>query len=217
MKNELNWETGENGSLPMTLDEKGLNLKGFSKFMFYFCAGISLLSMFWVIIVSVGAFASANQDPTTPEYYKIIAIGSIAISMMCINTLIKFYNDKKNYYKHVEIADGKIKFKEINKNKTVEWEEKIRKYTAVELRHYTYRGVTSWYVFLQHHDKDKKLALFAPEYNYNNANEDTKKEVLDFYGKLFDLPTHYLNLEESYKASHPDEKKDADNKDKKNE
>ena len=79
MKNELNWKTGENGSLPMILDEKGLNLKGFSKFMFYLCAGISMLSMFWVIIVSIGAFASANQDPTTPEYYKIIAIASIAI------------------------------------------------------------------------------------------------------------------------------------------
>lgn len=217
MKNELNWETGENGSLPMTLDEKGLNLKGFSKFMFYFCAGISMLSMFWVIIVSIGAFASANQDPTTPEYYKIIAIASIAISMMCINTLIKFYNDKKHYCKHVEIADGKIKFKEVTTNKTTEWEEKIRKYSSVELRHYNYRGVQSWYVFLQHHEKEKKLALFAPEYDYHNATEETKKEVLAFYGKLFNLPTNYLTLEESYKASHPEENKKEDSKEKSNE
>ena len=217
MKNELNWKTGENGSLPMILDEKGLNLKGFSKFMFFLCAGISLLSMVWVIVISVGAFASANQDPTTPEYYKMIAIASIAISMMCINTLIKFYNDKKNYSKHVEIADGKIKFKEVTTNKTVEWEEKIRKYTAVELRHYTYRGVTSWYVFLQHHDKDRKVALFAPEYDYANATEDTKKEVLSFYGKLFDLPTNYLDLEASYKASHPEAEKKDDKKEKKDE
>lgn len=215
MKNELNWETGENGSLPMILDEKGLNLKGFSKFMFYFCASVSLLSMVWVIIISIGAFASANQDPTTPEYYKIISIATIAISMMCINTLIKFYKDKKHYSKHVEIADGKIKFKEVTTDKTIEWEEKIRKYTSVELRHYNYRGVQSWYVFLQHHEKEKKLALFAPEYDYHNATEETKREVLNFYGKLFSLPTNYLDLEASYKASHPDEKKDADNKDKK--
>jgi hypothetical protein len=215
MKNELNWETGENGSLPMILDEKGLGLKGFSKFMFYICISLSLLSMVWVIIISIGAYAAANKDPTVPEYYKIVSIACIMISMMCINTLHKFLKDKRNYSKHVEISDGKIKFKEVSQNKTTEWEERIRKYTAVELRHYQYRGVNSWYVFLQHPDKDKKLALFAPEYKYQNASEDTKKEVLQFYGKLFDLPTNYLDLEASYKASHPEAKKDTENKDKK--
>ena len=205
MKNELKWETGENGSLPMILDEKGLGLKGFSKYMFYLCISVSLLSMVWVILVSIGAYAASNQDPTTPEYYRILSIVCIMISMMCINTLLKFLKEKRNYSKHVEIADGKI----------TEWEEKIRKYTSVELRHYQYRGVKSWYVFLQHPDKDKKLALFAPEYKYQNASEDTKKEVLQFYGKLFDLPTNYLDLEASYKASHPEVKKDSDNKDKK--
>ncbi len=214
MKNEINWETGENGSLPMTLDEKGLGLKGSAKFFFYFCSLVSLLSMVWVIVISIGAFAAANQDATTPEYYKIIAIFSIALSMMCINTLIKFYNDKKNYSKHVEIASGKIKFKEITTNKTTEWEEKIRRYTAVELRHYNYQGVTSWYIYLQHPQKEKKLAIFAPEYNFRNATEETKREALDFYGKLFNLPTNYFSLEESYKDAKEQENKNKEDKNK---
>ena len=209
MKNELKWETGENGSLPMILDEKGLGLKGFSKFFFYFCAGISLISMFWVIIISIGAYASSNQDPSVPEYYRIVSLGSIGLSLFCISTLVKFYKEKTHYHKHVEISEGKIQYKEITINKTNEWEERIRKYTSVDLHHYTYRGVNSWYVFLQHPNKERRVAIFAPEYQYQNADEKTKREVLDFYGKLFDLPTNYLDLEASYKATHSnDEKKE---------
>lgn len=210
MKNELQWKTDENGSLPMILEEKGLGLKGISKFLFYFCATVSLLSMFWVIIVGVGAFAAASKDPTVPEYYKFVSVVSIVLSMMCINTLVRFYKDKKNYYKYVEIANGKVKYLEVTSNKKVEWDEKIKKYSAIELRHYKYRGVTSWYVLLQHHEKSRKVVLFAPEYKYNNANEETKKKVLDFYGKLLNLPTKYLDLEASYASSNNNEEKKED-------
>ncbi len=206
MKNELNWETGENGSLPMVLTEKGLGLKGFSKFFFYFCAIISLMSMVWVILVSIGAFASANQDPTVPDSYKIMAMASIALSLFCISTLVRFYKDKSNYYKHVEISDGRIVYKEVTTQKTTEWEEKLRKYSSVDLHHYRYRGVNSWYVFLKNPNKERNIAIFAPEYNYNYADEKTKRDVLEFYGKLFDLPTNYYDLEASYKAMHPDKK-----------
>ena len=212
MKNVINWETGENGSLPMVLEEKGLGLKGSYKFLFYFCASISLLSMIWVIVISVGVYASVNKDPTLPEYYRMVAIGCIALSGFCINSLLKFYKDKKNYYKHIEIYNGKIKFKEVTTSKKSEWEERIRKYSSVDLRHYNYRGESSWYVLLQHHEKEKKVVLFAPEYKYQNATEETKREVLSFYGKLFNLPTNYLDLEASYKATHHDEAKQKEEK-----
>ena len=84
---------------------------------------------------------------------------------------------------------------------TTEWEEKIRKYTSVDLHHYNYRGVKSWYVFLKNPNKERNIAIFAPEYSYNNADEKTKREVLEFYGKLFDLPTNYYDLEASYASS----------------
>lgn len=201
MKNELNWETGENGSFPLILEEKGLGLRGFSKFFFYLCSIVSLLSMFWVIVISVGAFAASNQDPTLPESYRFVSLASIALSLFCINTLYRFYKDKINYYKHIEIADGKIKYKEGNSQKTIEWEEKIRKYTSVDLHHYNYRNISSWYIFLQHPNKERKIALFAPGYDNQNASEEDKRKILEGYGKLFDLPTNYLTLEESYKAT----------------
>ena len=131
---------------------------------------------------------------------------------MCINTLKNFYDDKKKYYKHVEIANGKIKFKEITSHKTSEWEEKIRKYSSIDLHHFNYRGTRSWYIFLKHPEKKYNIALFAPEYKYQNADENLKRETLSFYGKLFDLPTNYLTLEESYKASNPEEEKKEEKK-----
>lgn len=201
MKNGLNWETGENGSFPLILEEKGLGLKGIAKFFFYFCSVISFLSMIWVIVISIGAFAAANRDPTVPDSYKFIALASIGLSLFCINTLYRFYKDRINYYKRIEIADGKIKFKEINSQKTTEWEEKIRKYTSVDLHHYNYRRVSSWYIFLQHPNKERKIALFAPDYDNQSASEEDKRKILESYGKLFDLPANYLTLEESYKAT----------------
>ncbi len=195
MKNELKWETGENGSFPMKLEEKGLGLEGFTKIFFYLCATISLLSMFWVIAVSIGAFVVANQDPTTPEFQKYVSIIFIALSMFCIKTLFTFYIDKKNHYKFVEISSGRIKFKEISKNVTTEWEEKIRKYTSINLRHFNYRGTIYWYIVLDNPNKEKNIALFVPEYQYQNASEEDKKAVLEQYGKLFELPTNYLSLE----------------------
>ena len=195
MKNELKWETGENGSFPMVLEEKGLGLEGFSKFFFYFCGTVSLLSMIWVIVVSIGAFALSNQDPTTPESYRYLSLGCIALSLFCIKTLITFYTDKKNHYKYVEINQGKIKFKETSKSITSEWEEKIRKYTSVNLRHFTYRGVIGWYIVLNNPNKERNIVLFVPEYQYQKASEEDKKTVLEEYGKLFNLPTNYLSLE----------------------
>lgn len=202
MKNEIAWQTAENGGLPMILDEKGLGLKGSAKFFFYFCSIISLLSMLWVIAISIGVFAATKEDATLPTYYPMVSVGCIALSMMCINTLIKFYRDKIKYEKHVEIDKGTIKYHEfINESKCTDWTEKIRKYEAVELRHYNYRGVSSWYIFLSHKEKDHRVVLFAPEYNFRTATEETKRETLDFYSKLFELPALYLDLEESYKKS----------------
>ncbi len=211
MQNELNWVLSENNTLPMVLEEKGLGLKGFQKLFFYFCTFISFLSMLWVIVISFGVFLATNKDPTLPDYYKFVAVGCIVLSGFCINTLIKFYRDKKNYYKYIKIADGKVKFKEVTMNKTIQWEERIKKYTSVELRHFNYRRISSWYILLQHQDKEKRFAIFSPEYKYQNADETSKHEVLDFYGKLFGLPTKYLDLEASYKASHPEEEKKKTN------
>ena len=157
--------------------------------------------MIWVIVISIGAYAAANQDSTVPDSYKFFAVASIGLSLFCINTLYRFYKDRINYYKRIEIADGKIKYKEINSQKTIEWEEKIRKYTSVDLHHYNYRRVSSWYIFLQHPNKERKVALFAPDYDNQSASEEDKRKILESYGKLFDLPTNYLTLEESYKAT----------------
>lgn len=211
MKNEIAWKTGENGELPMILDEKGLGLKGSAKFFFYFCSIISLLSMIWVILISVGVYAQTKEDPTLPSYYPMVSIGCICLSMMCINTLIKFFNDRRKHEKHVEIVGGTITFKEVEAKGTTEWSEKIRKYTDVQLRHYNYRGVSSWYVFLCHDDKSRRVVLFAPEYKNRNASEEDKRNILDFYGKLLGLSTSYYDLEASYKLSleESDKKKEA--------
>lgn len=210
MKNEIEWKTAENGELPWTLDEKGLGLKGSAKFFFYVCSIISLLSMIWVIVISVGVFAATKEDPTLPTYYPMVSVGCIALSMMCINTLVKFYISKIKYEKHVEIAGGSIKYKENDTNKQTEWSEKLRKYQSVELRHYNYRGVSSWYILLNHQDKSRRLPIFAPEYNSRVVTEEAKREKLSYYGNLFKLPEVYLDLEASYKKAEEESSKKND-------
>ena len=201
MENELEWKTAEKGEFPWTLDEKGLGLKGSSKFFFYFCSIISFISMIWVIVVSIGAYAATRNDPTLPSYYPMVSIGCIAFSMVCINTLIKFFTSKIKYEKHVEITGGTITYKEFDNNKTTEWTEKTRKYQAVELRHYTYRGVSSWYILLAHKESNRRLPIFAPKYEERNATEEAKCELLRSYSKIFNLPEVYLDLESSYKKA----------------
>lgn len=199
MQNQLDWKTAEDGGLPMTLDEKGLGLKGSTAFFFYFSSIVSLLSMIWVIVISIGVFIQSKDDASLPSYYPTVAIGCIALSAFMINTFIKFFNDKRSYRRHVEINGGTITYLESTNSKKTEWTEKLRKYSSVDLMHYRYKGVDSWYIALNHNDKERRVVLFTPEYKDKDVSEDDKHQILDKYGKIFELPTNLYDLETSYK------------------
>ncbi len=82
-------------------------------------------------------------------------------------------------------------FKETTHEKVTEWKEKVRKFEEVGLRHYTYKGVESWFIALIHKDKTKSIPLFAPDYNGRKASEEVKRELLAKYGTMLGVITTY--------------------------
>lgn len=197
MKNELNWQCGENGGLPMRLTEKGLDFKGRTAFFFYFSGLVAVLSMVWVIVLSIRLLQFTRIDPNLPSYYFTVALVCIGISAASLFSFYKMFRSRRAYRKDIEIADGNVTFCEISDQGRREWKEKLRKFDGLTLRHYDYRGVESWYIALIHSDKDRCFPVFAPDYETRLAAESAKRELLARYGSMFNLLTSYEKKEES--------------------
>lgn len=180
----------------MRLVERGLSFGGRTAMIFYFSGVVAVLSMFWVMTLSVKLIFMAQQDPNIPEYYKTVALICIAISVASLYSFYKIYMDRRAYCKEIEIADGVVNFSETTRTGKTEWKEKVRKYEGVFLRHYSYRGVDSWYVALVHADSSRSFPVFAPDNESTNASEEEKRRILAQYGSRFNLMTNYEKKEE---------------------
>ncbi|MDD3146579.1 MAG: hypothetical protein PHD82_04705 [Candidatus Riflebacteria bacterium] len=199
MKNEMNWQCAENGGFPMRLAEKGLDFKGRTAFFFYFSGLVAVLSMIWVIILSVKLLQFSRVDPNLPSYYTTVAMLCIGISAASLYSFYKLFATRSAYRKNIEIADGTVSFSEVTSKGTREWKEKLRKFEGLTLRHYDFRGVSSWYIALMHADKERCFPVFTPDYDSRLAPETEKRELLARYGSMFNLITTYEKPEESKK------------------
>jgi hypothetical protein len=179
MKNELAWKTSENQDFPMKLVERGLDFSGKTALIFYFSGVVAVLSMLWVMALSVKLIYMAQQDPNIPEYYKTVAIVCIAISAASLYSFYKIYMDRRAYSKEIEIADGTVTFCERTRKGKTEWQEN------------NYRGVDSWYIALVHTDSSRSFPVFAPDYDSRLAGEDEKRKILAQYGSKFGLMTTF--------------------------
>lgn len=195
MKNELNWQAAEDGAFPHQLVEKGLDFRGRSAFFFYFSGLIAVLSMAWVMMLSLKLLHLTRTDPNVPPYYVSIALVCIGISAVSLYSFYKIYADRKAYYKEITIKDGLVTFCEITRKGKVEWSEKLKKYEGISLKHYQYRGVESWYVAIVHSDSNKSFPIFAPTYEARLAPEEEKRTLLARYGGRYGLITQFEKLE----------------------
>jgi hypothetical protein len=191
MKNDIKWVMSENGGLPMELVEKGLNFSGKTAFLFYFSGIISMASMGWVIVLSIKMLQYSRTVADLPRYYVPIAMLCIVMALFFIKAFYTMYNNRRKYRKEISINEGTVHYKETTHEKVVEWSEKIKKFEEVGLRHYTYRGVESWFIALIHKDKAKSTPLFAPDYSNRKATEEAKRELLAKYGTLLGKITTY--------------------------
>lgn len=191
MKNELAWKSPEDQDFPMKLVERGLDFSGRTALIFYFSGVVAVLSMLWVIALSVKLIYMTQYDPNIPEYYKTVAIVCIAISAASLYSFYKIYMDRRAYRKEIEIANGLVTYSETTRKGKSEWQEKVRKYEGVHLRHYAYRGVDSWYIALVHADSSRSFPVFAPDYESRLASEEEKRKILAQFGSKFALMTTY--------------------------
>ena len=191
MKNELAWQCPEDKDFPMKLVEQGLAFGGRTALIFYFSGAVAVLSMLWVMALSVKLVFMVKQDPNIPQYYQTVAMVCIAISVASLYSFYRIYMDRKAYCKEIEIDDGLVSYCETTRKGKTEWQEKIRKYEGVHLRHYSYRGVDSWYVALVHSDSSRSFPVFAPDYDSRLASEEEKRKILAQYGSKFGLMTTF--------------------------
>jgi hypothetical protein len=197
MKNELKWENGENDGFPMKLVEKGLDFSGKTAFFFYFSGLVAILSMIWVMVLSIKLIHMTSLDPNIPEYYKMLAFVCLAIGAASLYSFYKIYMDRRAYRKEIEINNGIVKYHEVTRKQETSWQEKLKKYQGVNLKHYSYRGVDSWYVALIHSDSSKSFPVFAPDYDSRMAKEDEKRKLLAQYGSKLNLLTTYERPEKT--------------------
>ncbi len=191
MKNELNWETAENGALPMTLSEKGLDFKGKSAIFFYISGLVAVSSMVWVIVLSIKLLTLTRTDQSIPTYYTTIAFVCLIISAVGLHSFYKIIADRLAYSKKIEIKDGQVSFCEQTRAGKTEWQEKLKKFEGVFLKHYSYRGVDSWYIAIVHSDKTRSFPVFAPDFESRLAPEDEKRKLLAQFGTRMNLLTHF--------------------------
>lgn len=199
MQNELNWECAEDGGFPMKLVEKGLDFKGRTAFFFYFSVTIAVVSMVWVIMLSIRIMQLSRTDPSVPHYYVTIAMICIAISLVSLHHFYKVFADRRAYFKQIEIKDGNVSFVEITREGRREWQEKLRKFEGVNLRHYKYRGRDSWYIAIVHSDNSRSFPIFSPGEADLGASDEAKRQLLARYGSYFSqfkLDTLYEKLSE---------------------
>ena len=104
------------------------------------------------------------------------------------------------YRRQIEITKTEVLFKETSHNGVKAWIEKRKKYEGITLKHYTYRKVESWYIVLENPDSDKNIVLFAPSFEFRNADENEKRQLSARYGTKFNLLTTYSKAEEEVKS-----------------
>ncbi len=185
MQNELIWEHPEDSDFPRTLVERGLDLKGKARFFFYASVTIAVISMVWVVMLSIRIMQLSRTDPTVPSYYATIAMICIAISLVSLHHFYKVFADRRAYFKQIEIKDGSVSFLEITREGRREWQEKLRKFETISLRHYTYRKLDSWYIAIVHADNTRSFPIFAPKEADREAPEEAKRQILARMGSLF--------------------------------
>lgn len=183
----------------MILSEKGLDFKGRTAFFFYFSGMVATLSMTWVIILSLKLLLYTRTDPSVPSYYITISLACAGISIVSLYKFYKLFAERRVYRKTIEIADGIVTFAENTRAGTREWQEKLRKFDGIALKHYTHRGIESWYIALVHSDKTRSFPIFAPGNETPGATEPEKRQLLARYGSLFNLMTTYEKPDESKK------------------
>jgi hypothetical protein len=191
MINELNWTTEPEKDFPMRLSERGLDFSGRTKFFFYFSGIVAILSMIWVMALSVKLLRMTQQDPNIPQYYQMLAVVCLVIGAASLISFYKLYMNRRAYHKVVEINNNTVTYLEKTRNGQTEWQEKLKKYQGIFLKHYSYRGVDSWYIALVHDDASKSFPLFAPDYDSRLADEEEKRKILARYGSKFNLLTTY--------------------------
>jgi len=205
MQNEINWESANETGFPMKLVEKGLDLKGRNAFFFYFSVTIAVVSMVWVIMLSIRIMMLSRTDPSIPGYYVTIAMVCIGISLVSLHHFYRVFADRKTYFKQIEIDDGGlVKFIEVTREGRREWQEKLRKFEAISLRHYTYRNRDSWYIAVVHSDKTRSFPIFSPTEADREAPEEAKRELLARMGSQFSqfgLVTSYEKKSENEEQS----------------
>lgn len=194
MQNELTWEHPEESDFPRKLIERGLDLKGKARFFFYASVTIAVISMVWVITLSIRIMQLSRTDPTVPSYYVTIAMVCIAISLVSLHHFYKVFADRRAYFKEIEIKDGLVSFLEITRAGRREWQEKLRKFEAISLRHYTFRKRDLWYIAIIHSDNSKSFPIFSPREADCGAPEEAKRQLLARMGSMyspFGLVTSY--------------------------
>ncbi len=201
MKNELNWQSGEDGDFPMQLVEKGLDFKGRTAFFFYFSGLVAVLSMAWVMMLSFKLLHLTRTDPNIPGYYVSVALVCIGISAVSLYSFYKLYADRRAYYKQIDIKDGQVTFSEVTRAGRKDWSEKLKKYEGIFLKHYKYRGVESWYIALVHSDTTRSFPIFAPDYDSRLAPDEVKRTLLARFGSRFNLITHFEKPDEEKQES----------------
>jgi hypothetical protein len=204
MQNEINWESANEGGFPMKLVEKGLDLKGRNALFFYFSVTIAVVSMVWVIMLSIRIMMLSRTDPSVPGYYVTIAMVCIAVSLVSLHHFYRVFTDRKAYFKQIEISDGLVNFLEVTREGRREWQEKLRKFESISLRHYAYRGRDSWYIAIVHSDKTKSFPIFSPVEADREAPEDAKRQLLARMGSQFSqfgLVTSYEKKSENEEQS----------------
>lgn len=200
MENEVAWKQSDN-DFPMVLDEKGLNFSGRTAFFFYLSGIAATLSMIWVSTLSAKLLYIAYKTRSVSQNYIIISIMCLAVSIVSLYSFVKIYRARKMYRRQIEITETEVLFKETSHKGVKGWIEKRKKYEGITLKHYTYRKVESWYIVLEHSDDKKNIVLFAPSYDFRNASEEEKRELLARYGTKFNLLTTYSKAEEEVKSA----------------
>jgi hypothetical protein len=141
--------------------------------------------------LSVKLIYMTQHDPNIPSYYKTIAFMCLAISAVSLYSFYRLYMDRRAYRKEINIDNGLVNYHEYTRKGETEWSEKLKRYEGVYLKHYSYKGVDSWYIALVHPDSSKSVPVFAPDYESRLAGEEEKRTLLAQYGSRFGLMTIY--------------------------
>ena len=191
MKNEINWDIQDEKPNEMTLEEAGLDFSKKTAFFFYLSGFVATASLGWVMALSVRLIYLTSHDSSIPQYYITIAIACLVICAMTIHRFLKIFREKRAYKKIIKIKNGMVEFCEHTINGLSTWKEKVKKYDGVYLKHYSYRGVKSWYIALVHPEQEKSLPIFVPSFEYKDISEEEKRKLLARYGTQFGLLTTY--------------------------